>query len=104
MRTSLFRLILFLILLIIPFSIEAAEETIQFDPFGDIYIYPPGKQPPTSLLILVSGDGGWEHAVLKMAKVLSNEDSLVAGIDINQYLKNLKKAPEDCVALATDFQ
>jgi hypothetical protein len=44
------------------------------------------KQPPASLLILVSGDGGWEHAVLKMVRELSSEDSLVAEIDINQYL------------------
>lgn len=93
-----------LLCLIIPVGIQAAEETIWLDHFGEIYIYPPAKQPPSSLLILVSGDGGWEHAVLKMARVLSSEDSLVAGIDINQYLKSLEKAPEDCALVAADFQ
>jgi len=104
MMQGLFRLIFFILLSMIPFAVEAAEETTVLDPFGEIYIYPPAKQPPTSLIILVSGDGGWEHAVLRMARVLSNENSLVTGIDINQYLKNLEKAPEECVSLATDFQ
>ena len=98
------RLLFLLLFSTIPAGIYAAEQTISLDPFGEIYIYPPAKQPPNSLLILVSGDGGWEHAVLRMARVLSNENSLVAGIDINQYLKSLEKAPEDCVSAATDFQ
>jgi type IV secretory pathway VirJ component len=88
----------------VPLGIEAMEQTIWLDPFGEIHIYPPQKQPASSLLILVSGDGGWEHAVLKMAKVLSSENSLVAGIDINQYLKNLEKAPKGCASPARDFQ
>ena len=88
----------------VPLGIEAMQETIWLDPFGEVYIYPPAKPPAYNLLILVSGDGGWEHAVLKMAKVLSGENSLVAGIDINQYLKNLEKTPEECASPATDFQ
>jgi type IV secretory pathway VirJ component len=98
------RLILFILFLTIPLGIEAQEETISIDPFGQIHVYQPASKPPVSVLILISGDGGWEHAVLKMAKVLSGEGCLVAGVDINQYLKNLEKRPEDCASPATDFQ
>ena len=98
------RLVLFILFLTIPLGIEAQEETISIDPFGEIHVYQPANQPPVSVLILISGDGGWEHAVLKMARVLSGEGCLVAGVDINQYLKNLEKQPEDCVSPATDFQ
>ncbi len=73
------------------------------DPFGEIHVYQPANHPPVSVLILISGDGGWEHAVLKMAKVLSGEGCLVAGVDINQYLKNLEKESGDCASPATDF-
>src|SRR4029078_10059898 len=97
------RLVLFILFLTIPLGIEAQEETISIAPFGEIHFYQPANQPPVSVLILISGDGGWEHAVLKMARVLSGEGCLVAGIDINQYLKNLEKEPGDCPSPATDF-
>lgn len=92
-----------LLLLMLPIITDAQEETISLDPFGVIHVYQPAKQPPVSVLILISGDGGWEHAVLKMAKVLSAEGCLVAGVDINQYLKNLEKESGDCASPATDF-
>jgi type IV secretory pathway VirJ component len=97
----------FLALIIIsltPVWIEAAEETIWLDPFGEIHVYHPAQEPPAAVLILVSGDGGWEHAVLRMARILSGEGCLVAGVDITQYLKNLETRSEDCVSPANDFQ
>lgn len=97
------RLVFFILFLTIPLGIEAQEETISMDPFGEIHVYQPANHPPVSVLILISGDGGWEHAVLKMAKVLSGEGCLVAGVDINQYLKNLEKESGDCASPAKDF-
>src|SRR5262245_20143518 len=98
------KLLIFILSLLIPLTVNGLEETIWLDPFGQIHIYSPASQPASSVLILISGDGGWEHAVLKMAKVLSGEGCLVAGVDINQYLKSLAKAPKDCASPATDFQ
>src|SRR5262245_48902631 len=95
---------LVVIIVLYPLWIGAKEETITLDPFGLIHVYRPAKEPPAAVLILVSGDGGWEHAVLRMANVLSGEGCLVAGVDITQYLKNQETRSEDCVSPATDFQ
>src|SRR5262249_47180225 len=54
--------------------------------------------------ILVSGDGGWEHAVVDMASKLSGDGTFVAGVDIREYLDGVKKSREVCLDAGGDFR
>jgi type IV secretory pathway VirJ component len=69
-------------------------ETMKVPAFGTVTIYPtaPAQGPPKSVVLFISGDGGWNLGVVAMAKQLRDEGALVAGIDIRPFLKSLNTA------------
>jgi type IV secretory pathway VirJ component len=85
------------------FGIQAAETTSQFGRFGKIALYRPSAQP-AHVVLFVSGDGGWNLGVIDMARELAALDTLVVGIDITNYLKQLERSSEACVYPAADFE
>lgn len=74
-------------------SAQAAEtiETMKAPAFGTVTIYapPPAQGPPKSVVLFISGDGGWNLGVIPMAKQLRDAGALVAGIDIRPFMKSL---------------
>jgi type IV secretory pathway VirJ component len=80
-----------------------AEEVVNFGRFGKVTLYADSPRP-AHVALFISGDGGWEKGVLNMAQTLARMDTLVAGIDINHYLKQLALAPEACSYPAADFE
>lgn len=78
-------------------------ETIHYGKFGKITIYHPEKTP-TSVALFVSGDGGWEHGVLNMAKNVAGQGALVLGIDAKHYNQALSRSAEKCYYPAADFE
>lgn len=78
-------------------------DSIRYRDFGKIVIYHPSKTP-TSVVLFISGDGGWEHGVLNMAKDICRQGALVLGIDAKHYNKSLSKRSEQCYYPAADFE
>lgn len=97
----------FLVLVVAALSIEparSAETQIPVGRFGTVTVYTPATAP-TSVVLFVSGDGGWHLGVVSMAKALVDQGAVVAGIDIRRYLDSLKLAASgQCQSLAVDFE
>jgi type IV secretory pathway VirJ component len=71
-------------------------------PFGKVYIYTQGPLPKY-VAIMISGDGGWKSGVLGFAETFSEMNTLVIGVDILKYYKELRKRADDCYHVSTDF-
>jgi len=84
-------------------GIRAEETTIKFGRFGKIALYQPSPHP-AHVVLFVSGDGGWNLGVVDMARELAALDSLVVGVDITYYLKQLANSSESCIYPAADFE
>lgn len=71
-----------------------AVETMKAPSFGTVTIYSPAHAdgPPKSVVLFISGDGGWNRGVVDMARQLRDAGALVAGIDIRPFLKSLDAA------------
>ena len=63
----------------------AATSTVEFQRFGTLEIYRPAGQA-RSVVLFVSGDGGWNLGVVGMAEALARDGAIVVGIDIRHYL------------------
>lgn len=81
----------------------SSEDAMTVGPFGRVMLYQSGLSPST-LILFVSGDGGWNLGVAEMARALSQENALVAGIDITRYLASLNRRETPCVYPAADFE
>ncbi len=84
-------------------TLDAAEQSLHFGRFGTTTLYYRSAQP-SHVVLFVSGDGGWNKGVVDMARELSSLDTLVVGIDIIHYLKELENSNEKCSYPAADFE
>lgn len=82
---------------------DIKEATDNFGPFGTMHIYKQSDQPK-SVVLFISGDGGWNLGVIDMAKSLAELDSMVVGIDITHYIKQLNASSEKCNYSAAHFE
>lgn len=96
-------LIFFLFALLTTGTLSATEESVEFGRFGTVTLYYNSPHPSHAVLF-VSGDGGWNLGVVDMARELATLDSLVVGIDITHYLKELEKSDDKCSYPAGDFE
>ncbi|MBK0382541.1 virulence factor [Pedobacter sp. SD-b] len=78
-------------------------DSIYYGRFGKITIYIPAKAP-SSVALFISGDGGWEHGVINMAKNICHQNALVLGIDAKFYMNALEKSKADCYYPAADLE
>ncbi len=69
---------------------SASAETWRFGPFGEVAIYSPAAAPG-SVVLFLSGDGGWNLGVVPMAERLRDLGALVVGIDIRTFLRSLSE-------------
>ncbi len=83
-------------------------ETLTGEPFGVVTVYRPDtaaetSPAPRSVVLFLSGDGGWNLGVITMAQRLADQGTTVAGIDIRHYLAQLEQTHAACVSPASDF-
>ena len=82
----------------------AQQESFRFGAFGNVTLYRPVAIPPTSVVLFVSGDGGWNLGVIDMARRLQELGAAVAGIDMRTLQRNLEATSRKCVYPAGDFE
>ncbi len=100
------RRLLLLTLLLLPALRATAAEPQQIamgGRFGTVTVYRPAG-PAKSVVLFVSGDGGWHLGVTGMAQHLTEQGAIVIGIDVRHYLAALGEAQQSCVSLAADFE
>lgn len=96
--------LLFIVLTIFNHSLRASSvDTLSYGIFGKIIIYKP-VNAPNSVVLFVSGDGGWNTRVVEMTKNMVLQGALVAGVNINHYYKGLNSLSSKCCYPAADFE
>jgi type IV secretory pathway VirJ component len=78
-------------------------DTMAFGRFGPVVLYRM-EAHPSRVVLFVSGDGGWNHGVVGMARSLASLHALVAGVDIRRYLASLARSGGPCAYPAADFE
>jgi type IV secretory pathway VirJ component len=86
-----------------PASATPDATTFEYPELGRITVYqPPGA--PRSVVLFISGDGGWNLGVVDMARALAARGALVAGVDIRRALKIAPLATRRCIYPAAQFE
>lgn len=78
-------------------------DTMRFGRFGPVVLYRTTSRP-SHVVLLVSGDGGWNLGVVRMAELVARMDALVVGVDIRRYLGALGATKDRCSYPAADFE
>ncbi len=92
------RRLIFVIALLFCFSrpsFALTVDSLHYGSFGKIIVYHPVKTP-TSVVLFVSGDGGWEKGIINMARDIAGQGALVLGLDAKHYKNSLSKRKTDC--------
>lgn len=80
-----------------------AQDSLRFGPFGTVHVYRPAAEP-SSVVLFLSGDGGWNLGVVDMARSLANLDALVVGIDLPHYLARVSAESGECLDPPVDLE
>ncbi|WDF70527.1 virulence factor [Sphingobacterium oryzagri] len=102
-RTNAILLIVLIMTHIAAFGRQEKQEMLSYGRFGKLTMYHPTGQPG-ALVLFVSGDGGWQHGVINMARYLAMQGALVAGIDAKIYKTALASQKSGCLYPAADFE
>lgn len=78
-------------------------EHVSYGKFGNITIYHPSGSP-VSVVLFISGDGGWKDVVISMAAHMAASGAMVLGIDARHYEYYLSKQSSGCLYPAADFE
>jgi type IV secretory pathway VirJ component len=81
---------------------ESNLEPMRREEFGHIEVYRP-KDPPKGLVMLLSGNAGWDSNMAELAHKVMELDYLVAGIDTRRYLHRLAIKAQACSNPGLDF-
>jgi type IV secretory pathway VirJ component len=84
-------------------DVMASEDTLHFGNFGRVAIYYDAPKP-ANVVLFISGDGGWNLGVVDMARSLSSLGSMVVGVNITHYLRQLDSSSEKCSYPAGDLE
>ncbi len=80
------------------------QRTLYYPSIGAVNLYG-NMSKPTSLVLFLSGDGGWNLGVTDIAKTLAQDgQTLVVGIDVIKYYKKLQTTAEKCLYPAGDLE
>ncbi|HEY4785999.1 MAG TPA: AcvB/VirJ family lysyl-phosphatidylglycerol hydrolase [Bacteroidales bacterium] len=71
--------------------------------FKKVWIYG-NTVSPSSVVIILSGDGGWVLGVTQVARALAKENVMVIGVNCMPYLRYLKKQNVDCYDMSKDIE
>ena len=93
-RLPLLSFILILMLVLLATRSSLAPETPSFTvaPFGEVWVYRTVEQP-SRVVILASGEAGWNREAVGITAKFTSMDSLVIGVDTREYL-TVKKLAE----------
>ncbi|MES2488342.1 MAG: AcvB/VirJ family lysyl-phosphatidylglycerol hydrolase [Pseudomonadota bacterium] len=91
------------LLLVLVAGSAQAREVLSHGRFDKITMYQP-KGTPTSFVVFLSGDAGWNGNVINMAKALTQKGALVAGVDTPALLRNFQKDGGDCFSPVGDLE
>jgi type IV secretory pathway VirJ component len=80
----------------------SSKDSVNVSPFGKVFIYR-HSATPANVIIMISGDAGWKYGVVDFAETFSESNSLVIGVDILRYFKDLRQRTGDCYNVASDF-
>jgi type IV secretory pathway VirJ component len=78
-------------------------ETVKYGRFGDVYVYRHTPHPK-SVVLFLSGDGGWNLGVVDMAHTLADLDAIIVGISLPRYMKALSASHDACNYPAADLE
>ncbi|HEX4151388.1 MAG TPA: AcvB/VirJ family lysyl-phosphatidylglycerol hydrolase [Steroidobacteraceae bacterium] len=81
----------------------APSDRLSYGRFNNLSIYSPAG-PPKSFVLLLSGADGWDSRVAALARKLSGDGAMVAGIDLPKLDANLEADDGDCVFLDGDLE
>lgn len=79
----------------------AAPERQAAGRLGTVAVYAP-EGSPASVVVLVSGDGGWDAEADDLARKLKNWGALVAGVSGPAYVDALRLAGDGCRDMTVD--
>jgi len=102
MKKVAFFTIVFSFILISKSRAASPGDSVNVAPFGKVFIYKQTGTPP-NVVIMISGDGGWKSGVVGFAETFSEMNTLVIGVDIVRYYKNLRQRNDNCYNVAADF-
>jgi type IV secretory pathway VirJ component len=98
--------IIFAIFFTLVYSSESravvTSDSLNVPVFGKIYVYN-RTTTPQNVIIMISGDGGWKFGVVGFSETFSDMNTLVIGVDIPRYFKNLRQRTDDCYNVSADF-
>jgi type IV secretory pathway VirJ component len=80
----------------------SSVDSINVTPFGKVFIYNQ-KEIPGNVVIMISGDAGWKLGVVAFAETFSEMNTMVIGVDIRRYYKDLLQRNENCYNVVADF-
>jgi len=95
---------LFILFLVTGYSALASSsnDSLNVPSFGKVYVYN-RTTTPLNVIIMISGDNGWKSEAAGFSQTFSEMHTLVIGVDIVRYYKNLKLRKDDCYNVAADF-
>ena len=102
MKKLIFFTIVFGFILISISRADSSSDSVNFPSFGKVYVYNK-TTTPQNVIIMISGDGGWKFGVVGFSETFSEMNSLVIGVNILRYFKDLKLRRDSCYNVAADF-
>ena len=76
----------------------------NYDRFGAVNLYRATRGSSREVVLLLSGDQGWNAAAAALAQRLADKGAVVAGIDVPHYREQLERASEACVSPSSDLE
>jgi type IV secretory pathway VirJ component/protein-S-isoprenylcysteine O-methyltransferase Ste14 len=86
-----------------PAPTSGAVEHQTYGRFGQVSIYRRAGAP-RGVVVLVSGEAGWDAQAEALARGLQSLDALVIGLDLSYYLRKVERLTQDCAYPAGDFE
>jgi type IV secretory pathway VirJ component len=84
-------------------SAATAASTVDYPALGAVTIERPAGTP-RYFAVFLSGDGGWNKGVVDMARHLTDEGVLVAGVDVRSIARRAAGSGEACTSLASSLE
>jgi len=102
MKKSAFLSLLITVVSLSQSAAAITRDSINIPSFGKVYIF---NRTTTAryVVIMISGNEGWRQRMTDFSLTFSDMNSLVLGVDLQEYFKRLKQRSEDCLNLSADF-
>ncbi len=81
---------------------EVQETSEHMERFETITLYRSSPHP-SQLIILVSGEQGWDEEAATIARALTSLDALVVGVDFRKYTEAARGYDRECLHASWDF-